>query len=372
MVRRIDAPVGRVDSDEANADWPSASDSFGHDLGVLRTGDGYALLVAAPDEDRDRGEVHVYLDAQDGPSDAALVVRGSAQGNRLGDAIHVCPDWTGDGIGEVVVTSPWIRTPEELGDAEIPSLAGAVIYLTSEALLGARGTQRAAALGTIWWGDAVGDGAGTGVDCSQDLNADGVVDLVVGAPNAETTTGKVYILSGADLPASAPLGEAAIAIIDGDPGDALGASIAAGLRDGRPTLLLGAPGFDAGVGRAVLIDANGVFNGITAPVASFESDRTTADHLGRTVATADLDGDGINEWLVGGPDLRQGQIYDIGQVLVFGGTGDWSSRVGSEEADLQITDDQGFRRVGLHIVVHDLDNDGIDDLLLPTRAPRSR
>ena len=153
----------------------------------------------------------------------------------------------------------------------------------------------------------------------------------------------------------------------------LGTSVATFLRPEGPQVLVGAPGHEAGRGAAVWFDARdfadaNVFRGRVR----FESDRTSADHYGRTVAVAELDGDDLPELLVGGPDRREGLLYDVGQLMVFRGVTVWPALTASGSADLAITDDQGFRRVGRRVIVHDIDGDGIDELFLPTRSPRSR
>jgi hypothetical protein len=365
-VRHFATPFGEVDDDQALNLWQSDVDGFGTDVATLTTPTGLLLAVAAPSQDRGRGEVHVFLSAQDGPRDVDVILRGDTQGDQFGDSIHTCPDQTGDGIAELVVVSPWIRPPAG-SDATIPALAGAVFWFPSEALTESAGTFLASEVGRFWWGDDVGDSAGLGFDCSTDLDGDGIVDLVIGAPQALGHSGRAYLLSGANPPPSSALSDAAFATIDGEEGANLGSSIATTVRDGVPFLLMGASGFEAGKGSAILVNATTL-----GGIARFEYDASAPDHLGRTVAVADLDGDGIDELIVGGPDRRVGQLFDVGQIFVFNGAIERTGLVASGSADQHITADQGFRRVGQHIVVSDLDGDGRAELLLPTRSPRTR
>jgi hypothetical protein len=372
-VRHLAIPEDNVPDDAADNLWASFDDGFGSDIAVMPTADGsgWSLVVAAPYADRDRGVIRVYHDADAGSVQVARTLRGATQGDRFGQQMRLCPDRSGDGLPELLVTAPWMQ-PDAALTEDLPALAGVVLLVDSEDLRVGE-TRPVLEVATAWWGDQVGDSLGVGLDCANDLDGDGLFDIVLGAPLANSSTGSVYVLASTDGFVSGPVGERARLQLDGDSIETFGSSIATFVRPEGPQLLVGAPGFEAGRGAASWIDAGDfATTGTLQPRIRFESDRTTPDHFGRTVAVAELDGDDLPDLLIGGPDRRAGALYDVGQLAVFLGNRSLSVLTASGDADLSITDDQGFRRVGRRVVVHDVDGDGIDELLLPTRSPRSR
>jgi len=376
-VRHFEIPESNVLDEASDTLWASFDDGYGTDIAVMPEADGigWSLVVAAPESDRGRGVIRVYHEADQATVEVAHTLRGTAQGDRLGQQIRLCPDRSGDGVPELLISAPWMQPNAALTE-DLPALAGVVFLVDSEDLDAAPGAGEITPVLDVaiaWWGSAVGDSLGVGLDCSNDLDGDGQFDILLGAPQANGSAGIVYVLASSDGFSSGPIDERARLQLGGQDVETFGTSIVSFQRPEGPQVLIGAPGFEAGRGAAVWFDARDFATANVLRARSrFESDRTNADHFGRTVAVAELDGDGLPDLLIGGPDRRVGQLYDVGQLAIFLGSRTLDILTASGEADLSITDDQGFRRVGRRVVVHDVDGDGLDELLLPTRSPRSR
>jgi hypothetical protein len=129
---------------------------------------------------------------------------------------------------------------------------------------------------------------------------------------------------------------------------------------------VGAPGWDGGRGAVYLYRS--LDDEAPRAVAAYDNERGTPDHLGRTIATGDLDGDGRAELLLGAPDYRiDNRTYGVGRLWVFGPDQPFGAPL--SDALGELTDTQPFRRIGADVLTVDLDGDGADEVSLPTRRP---
>ena len=128
-----------------------------------------------------------------------------------------------------------------------------------------------------------------------DVDGDGQLDLVAGAPGFGTSAGRVYVLYG-PIGASLGIADARNAVLDGAPGELLGSSLALidvdG--DGKLEIVAGAPGLDPSAGTADLSAGSvylwsGVTPGAKAATSSVKraAGRQSGAHLGRAVSARD-------------------------------------------------------------------------------------
>jgi hypothetical protein len=141
------------------------------------------------------------------------------------------------------------------------------------------------------FGDAAGQGLGV-VAAVGDVNGDGQIDLAFGSPDDASGRGRVKVVSGAD-------GSTLFSVAGAQAGERFGAALASAgdvNGDGRPDILVGAPGTQLMPGWArVLSGADGsTLVTLTGPSAG--------SRFGSAVSGAgDCDGDGRADLLVGAP-----------------------------------------------------------------------
>ena len=175
-----------------------------------------------------------------------------------------------------------------------------------------------------------------------DFNGDGIGDFAIGAPDANTGDGAVYViygqtgLSGTTLDVNSLLAADGFVINGFGENDFAGTSIAGGFdvdNDGISDLLIGAPGYDAGIGG---IEAGAVYilhGSTTIPsgdgtALAFDNAvfETTSyfgfggSELGRVVSMGeDVNGDGIADIIVTAP-LEGDPVSGVAYVVFGGGT----------------------------------------------------
>jgi hypothetical protein len=355
--------------------WTAAGTGLGT---VVIAGDvdgdgGWELIVGAPERGDGRGAVLVFRDAARDPAeadeaDADVIFTGSAPGDAAGASIALCP---GSGPLDLVVAAP--RADGTDGAA----LGGKVWRIAGDV---ARTVTGIVALDDVasamWTGDGVGAAAGAALLCT-DLIGDGVADTVVGAPFAGLATddapdaGLVAVLDG--TAPSGAISAVASARIDGAMSGAwLGEALAAIALPSGPALVTSAPGEDAGRGAVWVWDAVPFAMGTPKPRARFQAADLLPLHLGRGLAVGDVDADGVDDLVLGAPDLQVGRNgFDAGRAWVWSGAlaDTWSLDTPLDLAGLRVDGTQPFGRVGLGPHVADLRDDVEGaELWLPLRT----
>ncbi|WP_088317700.1 FG-GAP repeat protein [Kineosporia sp. R_H_3] len=225
-----------------------------------------------------------------------------------------------------------------------------------------------------------------------DFNGDGFPDAVVGeADGGATRGGRVHVFYGTAAgltftgSGDAPDDQVFAQGIGGVPGvDAAGDRFGAATqvadlnRDGCADLAIGAPGNNRATGSVtVLYGSPGA--GLTTAGAQFLTQDSVTPGSGRageafgaSLATAELDGDGIVDLVVGAPfdTGTAGAGADRGAVTVFY---DWMTGVGrAARADVTLTQDAAIvpgvsengDAFGYSLATGDVTHDGIDDIVV--------
>jgi len=364
-----------------------STDSFGAAVARLSDfdGDGVAdLLVGAPtftiaQTTRHDGALYLMSGLGDGifgslsASDAQIRIAGEDIGGRLGDRIVPCGDVDGDGLEDWAATAPW--------DNAGGPLAGRVVLGQSSRLAPLASQVLAGAIGPSWVGNHIGAKAGWAVSCRHDLDGDGTPDLLIGAPFADSAEGldgpgAVYLIKGGPDPVPGPLFSVATKVVVGERNeDWLGWAIATGDidGDGLTDVAIGAPGRNEGTGQ-VKVWTEGTFTAPDSNPRFFISGELETDGFGRAVAMADLNGDGLDELLIGAPFVNPEQddsTYDAGKLYVFRGQSDlqdWTRKMTGADAKLRYIEPQQYLRTGQFIRTGDVDADDKIDIVLLHRA----
>jgi len=175
--------------------------------------------------------------------------------------------------------------------------------------------------GLVINGVSAGDESGTAVSVAGDINGDGIDDLVIGAPYATPSAnyaGSSYVVFGSDQGLPSPLN------LSG---------------------LNGSNGF--------------VINGSSA-----------YDFSGNSVSAAgDINGDGIDDLVIGAPGSTSGAAYSGTSYVVFGSDQAWASTLDLPSLDgsngFVINGVSAYDESGTSVsAAGDINGDGIDDLII--------
>lgn len=207
-----------------------------------------------------------------------------------------------------------------------------------------------------------GSGFGEAVALVGDFSGDGVGELAVGAPGSSDSlseAGEVYLFLG-PLEAGDMSSAEADGILSGADAERLGATVAGGYDldgDGLMELVWGAPGGDqAGL---VLSSGSGIEGGeLEADVRWVDATGTVG--LGTYAeGVGDLDGDGVADLALGAPADDAGGSQAGAVTIVYGPllAGEYTL----EEADAALVGDEGDG-AGVVSRAGDLNGDGVDDL----------
>ncbi|MFZ5476182.1 MAG: integrin alpha [Myxococcota bacterium] len=314
------------------------------------TGDGDAdVLVGAWHALDEVGEAYVVAGpvTDDFPLSASLVtVAGEAAEDRVGWRVAGPGDLNGDGVGEVLVASPW----SDFGTTD----AGAAGLFFGPL---SAGDRLLSAADVFWTGQVDDDRLGMDAAAAGDVNGDGLADVVVGMPGSAAGKGRTYVYFGhADGVASGRAefqGEVA--------GDETGTGVArAGDLDGDglDDVAIAAPGVSDGAGVVYVVAATNALPSELADAPLRVSGPAGGELGSALLGAGDVDGDGDDDLLVGAPRYS-GALSLEGAVFVVGG-----GTTGAVLADdlPKITGDLALAFAGTSLAAADLDGDGAGDL----------
>ena len=317
-----------------------------------------------------------------------FVINGIGPGDESGKAIDGIGDINGDGIDDLIVAARLADPTGQKDAGQIYVLFGSNGGFSSSFNLSSLNGNN----GFVLNGIEAGDEAGWSVSGAGDVNNDGIDDLVIGAlradPNGKNNAGASYVVFGsssgfaASIDLSSLNGSNGFALNGINPGDEVGRSVSAagdingdgiddvvvgsiyadpnGGNSGQSYVVFGSSsGFSPSINLSTLEGSNGfILNG-----------GEQGDRAGSVGAAGDINGDGIDDLIVGarGADPN-GKTYAGESYVVFGSSNfssvlelsDLDGNNGFALSGLDAGDSLGRTVSGLG----DVNGDGIDDLIV--------
>ena len=358
----------------ACTDWYYDADGDGYGGASVCACDAYGIYTLALGDDCSDVDTAIYPGAlevcgdsidqdcdglDDGctftDGDGILIGRDSL--GAFGSSVGGVGDVDGDGLDDLAIGG--------IDEPNLVPVASGAVMVVSGPTTGSITVNRPYA---YLYGETFGDDAGAAVSGPMDLDGDGVPELLIGAPGHDTAarnSGRVYL---AEL--TAGLGELATVSLWQADGlydyDELGSSVLLGAdldNDHRKEAVLGAPGNDdeGAESGAVYLFEMPLAGGVDVSAAAVTIRGDVHDRLAvLPPRAADVDGDGVDDLVVGGWGM-EGDDHVTGGVAVFLGPIRSDRYVASADAIFrgEATDDL----TGSVLDVRDIDGDGTADLL---------
>ena len=315
--------------------------------------DGFAdVIVGASGYSSSTGRAYVYFGGASMNNAADVTMTGETTGSNFGYSVSIAGELNGDGYCDVIVgsnsygsnngrayiyyggiamnnisdvimdgeTGSWfgrsVSTAGDMnGDGYDDVIVGAYQYssATGRAYVYYGGTEMNSVSDFKITGEAVNDYFGNSVVSAGDVNGDGYPDVIIGAYGNNSSTGKAYLymygMSGTLHYDLTLTGETG--------GNSFGHSVASAgdvNGDGYSDLIAGAPGYSTNTGRAYIFFGGASMNN-TADVTF--TGEATSNYFGFSVSSAgDVNGDGYGDVIVGayGYSSGRGKVY-----IYFGG-----------------------------------------------------
>ncbi len=309
-----------------------------------------------------------------GPTDTSEQQRGSNAGSSV-----AVGDVNGDGLADLVIGAPSAMA------ATNGAAAGSVHIFFGRATLGGTVDLASQPADVNIGGEAAGDLFGSSLAIG-DLNGDGQLDLIIGAPGADPTPdspdgGKVYAVFGDLTPGARAIAELAnLTILGAALGDRLGSSVTIGKINsatGADDLVVGAPLADIPAGADSFVDAGRVYGfwggallfglkDLANSSADFTIAGVVADgHLGATLAAGNFNNGELADIAIGAPNADNGSLKAAGAVyLILGSQALRGSFSATQLAALTINGADAGDGAGSSLTMGDLNNDGRADVII--------
>jgi len=365
---------------------PDISDMAGYSVAYAgdTDGDGFddLLIGARSDNTGGEGAGAAYLVyGRELTSDVAnlqmltvdAAIAGDADWSHVGSEVGGVRDATGDGLAEIALS---YNLRYDTSGLEFPYDGNvAVFHGQAQGLPADQWTSDA---DLILEAPITLSEVGKCLDGNGDVTGDGLGDLLVGAPQADTGRGRMYIVPADVLAGSGTvlIEDVSVTIYGTDVNEHLGEAVAyAGDVDGDgiDDIVAGASENEItwpDGGAVYLFKGSADVGAGTPPVLLAQIGSEWDDFVfgGTLAGRGDVDGDGLNDLVVGATEAYLGPIMKGGRTYLFYGreTG-WGDLVDATDAAASIAGIGVGDKLSYGLALGDLDGDGVDDIV--TGAP---
>lgn len=337
---------------------------------IEKNGDGHTLeftLSSAPAED-----VYIKLHSQSSNlqpntslSEANASYLGESANHQSGSVVRIVGDVNNDGFDDIMIA------------AHSYSSSRGKIYLIFGKASGWSNNISLSDSDASFIGEADGDGFSSISVKSGDVNGDGIVDILLGAPGNDqigSDAGKSYLIFGKETgwANNVNISEAAdVIFLPEAAGDNLGNSISfAGdiNNDGIDDLLLGSYRAASNWGKAYVVF--GKESGWDSEISVANADASyIAEAAGDILATTvtglgDVNGDGIDDFAIGSEGNDAGGNGAGKNYLVFGKESGWSTNINISNSDASFLGIGASYYSGYMRYAGDINGDGLSDFFI--------
>jgi len=320
---------------ESNNNYFGKSLSSAGDL----NGDGFSdIIIGAMRYSNYTGKAYVYFGGSEMDNTADLTMNAEAAFNSFGTSVSSAGDVNGDGYSDLIIGA----------DGYNSGSGRAYIYLGS--------TSMDITADVIMTGETADlNSFGGSVSCAGDINGDGYSDVIIGAYNHNSATGKAYIyFGGIVMNNNSDLTMAGEAFFSNYGNSVSNAGDMNG--DGYSDVIIGSHNLNSQTGKSYLymFGMNGTFtSGLNMNGAA------TLREIGASVSTAgDVNGDGYDDVIIGAP-YSAGGGFGGDAYIYFGGTNM------DNIADVSLGGEAANNRFGSSVsFAGDVNNDGYSDVIV--------
>ncbi|MEE9429567.1 MAG: integrin alpha, partial [Melioribacteraceae bacterium] len=297
----------------------NAGDQYGRSVSSAGdvNGDGYDdLIIGAPFYDDGvntiAGRAYIYFGGNIINNMPDVTLTGEAVDDRFGFSVSSAGDVNGDGYSDVIVGA---YVNNNFTGKSYIFFGGSTIS----------GNINASSADVTMTGEATSNRFGWSVSSAGDVNGDGYSDVIVGAYQHNTSTGKSYVFfGGSSMSGNIATSSADVTITGETTHNRFGYSVSSTgdvNGDGYSDVIVGAYQHNNFTGKSYVFFGGSSMSGNIAAASAdvtMTGETTSGDHFGISVSSAgDVNGDGYSDVIVGayGNNSYTGKSY-----IYFGGS----------------------------------------------------
>ncbi|MEO7356987.1 MAG: FG-GAP-like repeat-containing protein, partial [Ignavibacteria bacterium] len=373
----------------------AADDQYGYSVSSAGdvNGDGFDdVIIGAPNNDAagsDAGRAYIYYGGLNMNTISDVILTGEVAYTYFGGSVAGAGDVNGDGYSDVIVGTDVLGRAQifyggvamnSVADVTMSGEAASIFFGNSvsgagdlnndgysDVIVGAYGYSSYTGRAYVYYGgavmnnvadvtmtgEAVNNGFGRSVSAAGDVNGDGYPDVILGANEYSSSTGRAYIYYG-----GAAMNNVADVTMTGEaPNNGFGFSVSeAGdvNNDGYADVNVGAYGYSSSTGRAYIYYGGAVMNNVADVTLTGEAPN---NGFGFSVSgVGDINGDGYSDVVVG----ALGYSSYTGKAYIYFG-----SAIMNNTADLTISGEAPNNRFGVSVSgAGDVNGDGYADVIV--------